>query len=104
MKNNQFKKVIRQEIENECQLFDFVSFAVDHTNNQRMIYIYTLDWRCVGIFSCWLNNDYVHLSFTTNLQKPIIVARDKEVSCNYAQFNKVIMMIHGSFEIMDKED
>lgn len=104
MKNNQFKKVIRQEIENECQLFDFTSFAVDHSNNQRMIYIYTLDWRCVGIFSLWLNNDYVHLSFTTDLQKPIILAKELDVTCNYAQFNKIIMMINGAFEIMDKEN
>ena len=104
MKNNKFKKVIRQEIENECKLFDFVSFAVDHTNNQRMIYIYTLDWRCVGIFSLWLNNDYVHLSFTTDLQKPIILAKELDVTCNYAQFNKIIMMINGAFEIMDKEN
>lgn len=104
MKNNQFKKVIRQEIENECQLFDFTSFAVDHSNNQRMIYIYTLDWRCVGIFSLWLNNDYVHLSFTTDLQKPIILAKELDVTCNYAQFNKIIMMINRAFEIMDKEN
>lgn len=104
MKNNEFKKIIRNEIKKECKALDFQSVSVDITNNSRMIYIYTLDWHCVGIFDCWLNNEYVHLSFTTDLEKPIIVARNKEVKCNYAQFNKVIMMIMGSFEIMDKEN
>lgn len=104
MKNNQFKKLIRQEIEKECKTFELQSVAVDITNNNRMIYIYTLDWCCVGIFNCWLTKEYVHLSFTTDLEKPIIVARNKEVKCNYAQFNKVIMMIMGSFEIMDMEN
>lgn len=104
MKNNEFKKIIRNEIKKECKALDFQSVSVDISNNQRMIYIYTLDWRCVGIFDLWLNNEYLHLSFTTDLEKPMIQAREKDLRCNYGQFNKVIMMIASSFEIMDKEN
>lgn len=101
MKNNQFKKEIRKIIEEECKTFDFTSIYNDESNNSRMIYIYTLDYMCVGIFRLWLNNEYVHLSFTTDLEKPIISAKDKEINCNYAQFNKIIMTIKGCFEIMN---
>ena len=104
MKNNEFKKIIRNEIKNECKALDFQSVSVDISNNQRMIYIYTLDWRCVGIFDLWLNNEYLHLSFTTDLEKPMIQARDKDLRCNYAQFNKVIMLIGGCFELMDSKE
>ena len=104
MKNNQFKKIIRQEIENECKTFDFISIYVDETKNSRKIYIYTLDYRCVGIFSIWLNSEYCHIQFTTDLQKPMIVARDKELRCSYAQFNKVMMLIQGCFELMERID
>ncbi len=104
MKNNEFKKIIRNEIKTECKVFDFQSVSVDISNNNRMIYIYTLDWRCVGIFDCWLNSEYLHLSFTTDLEKPMIVARDKELRCNYAQFNKVMMFLEGCFELMDSRE
>lgn len=104
MKNNEFKKIIRNEIKQECKALDFQSVSVDITNNSRMIYIYTLDWRCVGIFDCWLNNEYLHLSFTTDLEKPMIQAREKELRCNYAQFNKVMMFLGGCFELMDSEE
>ena len=104
MKNNEFKKIIRNEIKNECKALDFQSVSIDKSNNNRMIYIYTLDWRCVGIFDLWLNNDYLHLSFTTDLEKPMILAREKDLRYNYAQFNKVIMLIGGCFEIMDSKE
>lgn len=103
MKNNQFKKVIKQEIEKECQILDLTSVTVDITNNHRMIYIYTFDWVCVGIFSCYLNNDCVHIMFTTNMEKPIIVAKEKEVTCRYCEFNKVSTLLNSAFEVMDEE-
>jgi hypothetical protein len=104
MKNNGFKKILTNEIKNECKAFDFQCVAVDESIHSRMIYIYTLDWRCVGIFSCWFTDDYLHLQFTTDLEKPIIQARDKDVRCNYTQFNKIMMLVQGAFEMMDKLD
>ena len=104
MKNNQFKKVIRTEIEKQCKIADFVSVYVDETKNNRMIYIYTIDYKCVGIFSCWFSNTQISISFTNDLEKPMIISRIKDINTNYTQMDKVLSLIDNCFEIMDMTD
>lgn len=103
MKNNQFKKVIRQEIENKCKLFNYMCICVDETNNSRMIYIYTEDWVCVGIFDCYLSNEHVLLSFTTDTETPHIACKKERITCRYSHFNEVVQLIDKSFGMVDKE-
>lgn len=104
MKNNQFKSLINNKIKHEAQLFDFEVFSVDHTNNQRIIYVYTLDYKCVGIFDLWLNNDYVHLSFTTQVEKSLITAKESDIKTNYAHLFEILEYIVKCFSIMDENN
>lgn len=104
MKNNQFKKILRQYISTECEISDLQSVAIDESTNSRMIYIYTLDWKCAGIFSCWFTKDNLHIKFTADLSKPIAQTVGNEICCNYTQFNKIIKLVENAFEIMDKEN
>ena len=104
MKHNQFKSLINHKINSEADTFDFTIVAVDHTNNQRMIYVYTLDYKCVGIFDLWLNNDYVHLSFSQDTEKPIISAKEAEIKCKYVYLDKILDFILKCFEELDKNN
>ena len=104
MKNNQFKKIVRKVIEDECRTFDFQSVYVDESKNSRMIYIYTLSWQFAGMFSCWFNNEGVHLQFSNLKTLPIIVHKVKNVQVKYADFDKVVCAIKDSFDIMDKTE
>lgn len=104
MKNNQFKKEIRKIIEEECKTFDFTSIYVDESNNSRMIYIYTLEYKFAGVFSLWVVNDNIHLSFTNLTTLPLIQHRVKEANVKYIQFNKVVDAIKEAFDIMDKRE
>ena len=104
MKNNQFKKVIRQIIEEECKAFDFVSICNDESNNSRKIYIYTLEYRFAGVFNLWLTNERIHLSFTNLATLPLIQHRVKDVTVKYADFRLIVEAITEAFDIMDKTE
>lgn len=104
MKNNQFKKEIRKIIEEECKTFDLVSIYNDESNNSRMIYIYTLDYKFVGMFSLWLNNENIHLSFTNLTTLSIVQHKVKDVNVKYTEFNKVVETIKEAFDIMDRTE
>lgn len=104
MKNNQFKKVVRQLIDKECKTFDFQSVYVDEGKNTRIIYIYTLGWQFAGMFYCWFNGEGVHLQFSNLKTLPIIVHKVKDVRVKYCDFNTVVETIKETFDIMDKTE
>ena len=104
MKNNQFKKEVRKIIEEECKTFDFQSVYVDVSKNSRMIYIYTLGWQFAGVFSCWFNDEGVHLTFGTDKWLPLIHSKQKDVNVKYPEFDNVIFAIREAFDIMDKKE
>lgn len=101
MKNNQFKKLIRKKIEEECKLLDFISVYVDDTNNSRFIYIYTVDYKYCGIFYYWLNNESVHLRFTPLKSLKLTEYVFKDVRVNYTEVNQVLEAIEECFNCMD---
>lgn len=104
MKNNQFKKEIRKIIENECKSFDFTSIYIDQCNRSRIIYVYTLDFKFAGIFTYYLGNEQVHLSFT-NLQTISINSHKvREVNVKYTNFSKVVDCIKSCFDLMDRTE
>lgn len=104
MKNNQFKKFIRDEIELNCKALDFISIYVDISNNSRKIYIYTLDYRFAGIFSCWFTDDSIHLQFTNLKTLPLIQHKVKNINVKYPDFDKVLEEIRDAFDIMDRTE
>lgn len=104
MKNNQFKKEIRKIIENECETFDFQSVYVDESKNTRVIYIYTNEWKYVGIFRLWLNSDTVHLSFTNLKTLSLFQHKVKEAEVKYFNFDKIVQAITEAFDIMDRTE
>ena len=104
MKNNQFKKYIRDEIELNCKALDFVSIYVDKSNNSRMIYIYTLDYKFAGMFSFWFTDDSVHLQFTNLETLPLIQHRVKEINVKYQKLEDVLSTIREAFDIMDRTE
>ncbi len=103
MKNNQFKKIIKQQIEHQCKLFDLVSVNVDKTNNHRMIYIYNTEWVWVGMFSLYFTDDSVHLQFTNLVNTPLICKSVEDICVKYTTFERVIDVIKTAFNIMWKE-
>lgn len=104
MKNNQFKKFIREEVELNCKALDFISVYVDISNNSRKIYIFTLDYKYAGVFSCWFTDDSIHLQFTNLETIPLIQHRVKDVNVKYTKFQEVISAIREAFDIMDKTE
>lgn len=104
MKNNQFKKEIRKIIEEECKTFEFTSIYNDESNNSRMIYLYTLDYKFVGMFSFYLTNKNIHLSFTNLTTLSIVQHKVKDVNVKYTEFNKVVETIKEAFDIMDRTE
>lgn len=102
MKHNQFKKLVKQEIENQCDLLDFKSVYVDVTNTTREIYIYTLDYKYAGIFSFWFDSKQVHLCFSNLQSIPLIQHRVKDMYVTYYNFNFILEAIQECFDIMDK--
>lgn len=104
MKNNQFKKIVKQLIEEECKAFDFISVCNDESNNSRMIYIYTLEYRFVGMFRLWLTNERIHLSFTNLATLPLIQHKVKDVTVSYVDFHRINETITEAFDIMDKTE
>lgn len=104
MKNNQFKKEIRKIIEEECKTFDFTSIYNDESNNSRMIYIYTLEYRFAGVFRLWLANEHIHLSFTNLATLSLVQHKVKDVTVKYADFHLVVDAIKEAFDIMEKTE
>lgn len=104
MKNNQFKREIKKLIEAECKVFDFISLYVDETKNRRMIYIFTLDYKYVGMFSCWLNSENIHLSFTNLKNLSIMQYKVKDVCVKYKDFDIVVETIQEAFSIMEEDN
>lgn len=104
MKNNQFRSFINNRIKTEADTFDFNVISIDITSNQRMIYVFTLDNKCVGIFSLWLNNDYVHLIFTQDIVNPLISANRDNINCKYTYLDKILNFISECFDKLDKEN
>lgn len=104
MKNNQFKKVVKKLIEEECKAFDFISICNDESNNSRMIYIYTLEYRFAGVFRLWLANEHIHLSFTNLATLPLTQHKVKDVTVKYADFHLVVDAIKEAFDIMDRTE
>ncbi len=104
MKHNQFKSFINNYIKNEAHTFDFTVMSIDYSNNQRMIYIYTLDYVCVGVFNLWLNNEYVHLSFSKETVTSINWLAAKQLKSNYTSLNTVLDFITKCVAQLDEEN
>ena len=102
MKHNQFKKLIKQEIENQCDLLDFKSVYIDVTNTTREIYIYTLDYKYAGIFSFWFSDKQVHLCFSNLKTLSLVQHRVKDIYCKYYDIDLLLDTIQQCFDIMDK--
>ena len=105
MKNNQFKKVIRKQIEWYCHQNDLVSVFLDETKNTRIFHFYdAFNWRWLGVVSVFINSDYVHLKFsnlkTLSLYQHIV----KEVKADYKQFDKVMDTLGDIMEIIIKTE
>ena len=99
MKNNQFKKLIRTKIEETCLAKNLQCVYVDSSNNDRMFYIYDMDFSIRGQMKLYLNDSYVHMYalkvFRNEHKKSISIANfDKEVKASYFRFEDVIKFIH----------
>lgn len=104
MKNNQFKKIVRKLVDEECDLYDLFSVCVDTSNNHRLIYIYGVDWKWVGLFSFYITSESVHLRFTNLITLSLEQHRVKDVECDYKHFSTVSDCIIRCFVIMDKTE
>ena len=69
MKNNQFKRVIRQFIEGHCEKNNIVAIYVDISNNERVCYLYNDKYKVLCTLNMYLNDDGVRIRYSTNKTK-----------------------------------
>ena len=108
MKNNQFKKLVRTKIEETCFAKNLQCVYVDSTNNDRMFYIYDMDFKIKGQIKLFLNDSYIHmyvLKICRNSErKPISISNyDKEVNASYLRFEDVLQFISSFLESLKGE-
>lgn len=96
MKNNQFKKVIRNKIDAYCLAHKLQAVYVDHSNNDRTCYIFTEDFLIKGTISCWLNDTTIHLRASRSHAKVVGINNyDIDRTCTYMEFNKICMTLNS---------
>jgi len=98
MKHNQFKAIINKMLKAKCEQKGLTLSGIDITNNQKYLYVYDAQWNCVLAISLWLNDNRIHLSGTTNMEKPFAISnRPYDVTCSYTEFNKVNELLEQMF-------
>ena len=108
MKNNQFKKLVRTKIEETCFAKNLQCVYIDSTNNDRMFYIYDMDFKIKGQIKLFLNDSYIHmyaLKICRNSErKSISISNyDKEVNASYLRFEDVLQFISSFLESLKGE-
>lgn len=92
MKNNQFKKVIRNCLEELCLVNNYKLIYVDYSNNERLYYVYDSNFKIKGTISCFLNKTEVSLKYAKG-SLVTISNRNMELRTPYTKLNDIIKFI-----------
>ena len=89
MNNNQFKKVVRQFIEDECST-ELKIYYVDTSNNSRNAYVYDKDFNAKGTIHLYFNEKEVSIEFSLSKEKPVNICNyETRFTANYLELRKI---------------
>ena len=86
MKNNQFKRVIREYIETCCEENNVIPVYVDISNNERVCYLYNKEYTPLGTLNMYLTNTDVRLRYSKNIDKVVSICH-KDIDTNFSYLN-----------------
>ena len=108
MKNNQFKKYIRDYIENICKESKLNPIYVDISNNERVIYLVegvfiknenTYQHKVVGTVNTYLTNEKVRIRYSTNPNKVVSICnKSGEIDVSYMEIESLFSYIDKMFD------
>lgn len=108
MKNNQFKKYIRDYIENICKESKLNPIYVDISNNERVIYLVQglfivneniYEHKVVGTINTYLTNEKVRIRYSTNPNKVVSICnKSGEINVTYMEIESLLTYIDKMFD------
>lgn len=108
MKNNQFKKYIREYIENTCKELKLNPIYVDISNNERVIYLLKVvfikdkesyEHTVVGTINTYLTNEKVRIRYSTNCNKVVSICnKSGEIDTSYMEIESLFSYIDKMFD------
>ena len=105
MNNNQFKKFIRDKIEDYCREENLVPIYIDTTSNNRIYYIYNWDYEIQATLDNWIGNNDCRIRISYNKEKSVNIAnKDLEFSGTYMELDQIIKSLKNSIKNIRKEN
>lgn len=99
MNNNQFKKLIRERIQETAKSADCQVYYVDTTAVTRVVYIYDVHFKPVMTVEYSVYNDKVTVRMSRNPLKPAsFINNEVEISGNYMEIGEIITKIEELFK------
>lgn len=99
MNNNQFKKLIRERIQETAKSADCQVYYVDTTAVTRVVYIYDVHFKPVMTIEYSVYNDKVTVRMSRNPLKPAsFINNEVEISGNYMKIGEIITKIEELFK------
>ena len=94
MNNNQFKRFIREKIEDCCRENNLFTVYIDTTTNNRIYYIYNWDYQIQATLDNWIGNNECSVRMSYNKEKVVHIANyDVEFRSTYMKLDKLIKTI-----------
>lgn len=98
MKNNQFKRVIREYIETCCEENNCYAVYVDISNNERVCYLYNNEYTPLGSLNMYLSNTDIRLRWSKSTMKVASLCnKDMDVTFSYFNIKYCLKCIYEMF-------
>lgn len=94
MNNNQFKRFIREKIEQYTNENNLITVYIDTTSNSRMYYVYDWHYKIKATLDCWIGNNECSIKISYSKSKIVSLANyDVEFRASYLELDKIINTI-----------
>lgn len=99
MNNNQFKRFIREKIEEYCGYQGFTTIYIDTTTNNRIYYIYNENYKIQATLDNWIGNNDFSIRISYNKEKAVsLVNKDIEFHGTYMELDKLLKQLKLNIE------
>lgn len=94
MKHNEFKALIKKELQLKVSEYKLKVVAVDVYASTKMYYIYDKDYNCKGTLRLFCNSTDMSLEFSSDSEKAVNIAhKDCSCSATYMNFKSVLSFL-----------
>ena len=94
MNNNQFKRFIREKIEQYTNENNLIPIYIDTTSNSRIYYIYDWHYKIKATLDTWIGNNECSIKISHDKKKVVSLANyDTEFRASYLELDKIISTI-----------